>query len=89
MHNEGIYDLNKKYKEDKGLLSHKVLNLILYDVWESLYGKEFADSEVGVESKRTDIYKQAWDWALSINSSERMKIFNQLKAGEKAENLIH
>ena len=31
---------------------HRILFLYLYDVWESLYGKEFADQQVVIESGR-------------------------------------
>jgi hypothetical protein len=41
-----------------------VLYLFLYDVWESLWGKNFADRQVEIESGRTGLYdyKTAWKW---------------------------
>jgi len=34
---------------------HRVLFLFLYDVWESLWGKDFADAQVKIESGRTGL----------------------------------
>ena len=52
---------------------HRVLDLFLYDVWESLWGKDFADMQVRVESGLTGLYDydSAWKWALSISKAER------------------
>jgi hypothetical protein len=46
---------------------HRVLFLVLYDVWESLYGQGFADEQVEVEKRRQGVYdyKTAWEWALA------------------------
>ncbi len=88
LHDYGIYDLSNRITEDRGLLSHKVLNLILYDIWVSLFGKDFADEQVAVEAGRTPMYKEAWDWALSKTSAERATIFSHLKSGIAAETII-
>jgi hypothetical protein len=52
---------------------HRVLNLFLYDAWESLWGKDFADRQVEVESGRRGLYdyESAWRWALSLSKDER------------------
>jgi hypothetical protein len=52
---------------------HRVLDLFLYDVWESLWGMTFADAQVVVESGRTGLYDyaSAWKWALSLGKAER------------------
>ena len=52
-------------KAENSLEAHKLINGILYDAWVSLYGKEFADTMVKIESERTPIYKEAWDWTFS------------------------
>ncbi len=52
-------------KAENSLEAHKLINNILYDAWTSLYGKEFADTMVKVESERTPMYKEAWDWTFS------------------------
>lgn len=56
---------------------HRVLFLFLYDVLESLWGKDFADSQVRFESGLTGIYdyESAWRWALSISKGERASRF--------------
>ena len=56
---------------------HRVLFLFLYDVWESLWGRDFADEQVTVESRRTGLYDYAtaWKWALSMSKAERAARF--------------
>lgn len=56
---------------------HRLLFLFLYDVWESLWGKGFADEQVEIESRRTGLYdyKTAWKWALSISKDQRASRF--------------
>ena len=59
---------------------HRKLFLVLYDIWVALYGKEFADQNVVVESKRKGIYdyESAWNWALAMSSEERAAKFKAL-----------
>ena len=56
---------------------HRVLYLFLYEVWESLWGKAFADAQVKIESGRTGLYdyESAWKWARSISKEERASRF--------------
>jgi hypothetical protein len=56
---------------------HRVLFLFLYDVLESLWGKDFADAQVRFESGLTGLYDydSAWKWALSIGKAERASRF--------------
>jgi ketosteroid isomerase-like protein len=65
----------------KQLDEHRVLFLILYDIWEKLYGKEFADKAVEVEKQRKGIYdyESAWQWALSLSKEERTAEFKELR----------
>jgi proline iminopeptidase len=65
----------------KQLDEHRVLFLILYDIWEKLYGREFADHAVAVEKKRKGIYdyESAWQWALSLTKEERAAQFKELR----------
>ena len=60
---------------------HRVLFLILYDIWEKLYGKEFAESQVEVEKKRKGLYdyESAWQWALSLSKADRAAQFKELR----------
>ncbi|MDE1975249.1 MAG: hypothetical protein KGI49_01925 [Patescibacteria group bacterium] len=73
-----------KYKDAKeypsSLDNHKVLFLFLYDAYESIYGKDFADSAVKRDSEQLNgLYKEAWDFALSFKTKEdRLKKFKEL-----------
>jgi len=64
-------------KRPKDLDEHRILFLYLYDVWEILYGKDFADQQVEVEKRRKGLYdyESAWNWALSMNKDERASRF--------------
>ena len=58
---------------------HKVLNLILYDIWTELYGKKFANKVKEWESNsRSGVYKKAWEWALSFDKTTRALKFKKL-----------
>lgn len=54
-----------------------MLFLFLYDVWASLWGKDFAATQVRIENGRTGLYDyaSAWKWALSISKDERASRF--------------
>jgi hypothetical protein len=56
---------------------HRILFLYLYDVWEGLYGKAFADQQVVIESGRKGIYDYdtAWKWAMAIGKEDRASRF--------------
>ena len=59
--------------------AHKLLDLILYDIWTDLYGKEFADNAVKWERKiLREEYRKAWDWALTFSKEERVEKFCKL-----------
>jgi hypothetical protein len=57
----------------KGDEDHPYLFLYLYDVWTDLFGKEFADEQVKVESGRRGYYdyETAWRNALAMAPEER------------------
>src|SRR5688572_11869969 len=57
---------------------HKVLFLILYDVWVELYGKKFADEQVEIEKSRRGPYPAAWKYALGMTKKEREKKFVEI-----------
>lgn len=60
---------------------HRVLNLVLYDVWVSLWGNEFAVRQVQVESNQRGRYdyESAWRWALSLTSEQRLARFAEIR----------
>jgi hypothetical protein len=59
---------------------HRVLFLVLYDLWERLWGRDFADQQVSVESGRTGLYDyaSAWRWALSLGKEQRASRFAEI-----------
>lgn len=59
---------------------HRILFLVLYDIWEKLYGKDFADRMVEVEKKRRGRYdyESAWKWVLVMSKEERAAKFKAL-----------
>ncbi len=64
-------------KRPKDLDEHRLLFLYLYDLYESLYGKEFADNQVafGKTLKGLYDYDAAWNWALAMSREERSSRF--------------
>jgi hypothetical protein len=52
----------------------------LYDVWEWLYGRDFADEQVEVEKRRKGVYhyEAAWAWALVQSPEERAQRFRAI-----------
>ncbi len=85
VHELGHRLLESLSSRPEGLDEHQTLNLFLYDSWFELFGKNFADMMVGVESERKGIYdyKKAWDWFLSLSkddgSSLRIKLSDKNK----------
>jgi hypothetical protein len=67
-------------KRPKDLDEHRLLFLYLYDLQESLYGKEFADSQVAFEKtlKGSYDYDAAWNWALGMSRDERLAKFGEV-----------
>jgi hypothetical protein len=69
-------------KEDE---SHPYLFLYLYDVWTQLYGREFADQQVKVESARKGLYDydRAWKEALALTETQRKERWQNFLASQK------
>jgi hypothetical protein len=67
-------------KRPKDLDEHRLLFLFLYDLWESLYGKEFADKEVAWERTLKGVYDYdaAWTWALAMSKERRQSRFHDI-----------
>jgi len=67
-------------EQEKTYEVHRVLNLVLYDVWSDLYGEDFAkrnvEAEIGL--KTSQIYKKAWKWALSMSREKRKEMILKL-----------
>jgi hypothetical protein len=54
---------------------HPTIFLFVYDVWVELWGKEFADEQVQIESARRGLYdyESAWKDALALGADARAK----------------
>lgn len=67
-------------KRPKELDEHRLLFLYLYDLYDDLYGREFADGQVafGRTLKGLYDYDGAWNWALSMSRDERRLMFEQV-----------
>lgn len=71
-----ILKLIKKSTEEL----HKVIDLILYDIWTDLLGKEGAEDNKEVEIGYGNLdYKRTWEWALSFSKEERAKKFQEMR----------
>jgi hypothetical protein len=60
---------------------HRLLYLFLYDVWDDLYGRDYADRMVAIERQiagRYD-YAGAWDWARAMTRAERQARLAKLR----------
>ncbi|MCL5435141.1 MAG: hypothetical protein M1405_02015 [Patescibacteria group bacterium] len=76
-----------KWEKIKGkngfyLLTHRPVDLILYDIWVELYEEDFAKKHVKHEinlwnEKGISPYKAAWDWALSMTKEQRQKLWRK------------
>jgi hypothetical protein len=73
-------------RRPQDLDEHRLLFLYLYDLYEDLYGKEFADGQVafGKTLKGLYDYESAWNRALAMSRQERLSKFAEvLKANRK------
>lgn len=68
-----------------GRAVHKLLDLVLYDIYIKVYGRTFARDQVALEKSQNPDYEDAWQWALSKNYEERQLAFEKYKqeSGDK------
>lgn len=59
--------------------AHKLLDLVLYDIWDELYGTLYADRLLKVEQGFDDHYREAWEYAIALSRDQRHREFNELK----------
>jgi hypothetical protein len=61
---------------------HPLIFVFVYDVWLQLWGKEFADAQVAVESARRGRYdyETAWRDALALGAAARAERWSKLVA---------
>jgi hypothetical protein len=64
---------------------HRLLFLYLYEAWDILGGKEFADRQVVIESARKGIYdyEAAWKWAMAQTKEQRAARFAEVVRANK------
>lgn len=79
IHELGHRLISPLHNRVEDLDEHQHLNLFLHDVWIKLYGKEFADEMVAVESKRKGLYdyEGAWKWSLNLSAEEKSSIWQK------------
>ena len=77
IHELGHRLISQLKKRPRDLDEHRVLFLILHDIWVKLYGKGFADEQVDVEKARQGVYdyRAAWEWVLSLDEGQRAARF--------------
>lgn len=80
IHELGHRHIAQLKRRPADLDEHHVLFLFLYDVWEELYGKRFAEEQVAVEKERkgTYDYESAWEWALALGKEARARRFKEI-----------
>jgi hypothetical protein len=64
------------------LEEHPIIFLFVYDVWVKLWGQDFADEQVAVESERRGRYdyESAWRDALALGPEGRARRWSQFVA---------
>lgn len=64
---------------------HRVLFLVLYEVWVAQWGDEFALRQVQFESGLRGVYdyESAWRWTLSLTSAQRAARFSEIKRANR------
>jgi hypothetical protein len=85
VHENGHRLIAQLTNRPRDLDEHRVLFMFLYDVWESLWGKDFADQQVTFERGLRGLYDydSAWTWALSISKNERASRFAAIVAANR------
>ena len=66
----------------KDFEEHPVIFLFVYDAWVELWGQEFADAQVAVESRRRGRYDYAGAWkdALALGKTGRAEAWAKFRA---------
>jgi hypothetical protein len=59
---------------------HKIIDLILFDIWTDLFGKDKAKENMNHEISYGCLdYKNTWEWALSFSREDRKTKFEEMK----------
>lgn len=58
---------------------HKIIDLILYDIWVKILGEKIAKESIEKEIGYGDpVYKNAWEWALGFTKDARKEKFAEM-----------
>jgi hypothetical protein len=81
VHELGHRFINQLKNRKDDIDEHRTLFLFLYDMWVELWGKDFADNQVKIESGRKGVYdyEGAWKWAMELSKEERVDLFKGIK----------
>lgn len=85
IHELGHRLIEQLIKRPDNLDEHQILFLILSDIWTELYGQNFADEMIKIESARKGHYdyESGWNNILSLTKEERCEKFNFIKEQNK------
>lgn len=63
-----------------GVDGHMTLYLVLDEVWERVWGEQFAKERIAEESgwQASYDYSHAWSWSRSLPRAERVRLWNEL-----------
>ena len=80
-----VHELSHRLITDlvpKDFEEHPVIFLFVYDAWVELWGQDFADAQVAVESRRRGVYDYdgAWKDALALGKSGRAEAWAKFRA---------
>jgi hypothetical protein len=83
-----VHELSHRLIADlvsKDFEEHPVIFLFVYDVWVELWGKEFADAQVAVESSRRGHYdyEAGWRDALALGARTRANRWSKFIADQQ------
>jgi hypothetical protein len=77
-----LVDNNFWFKKNKNIteIVHKIIDLILFDIWTDLFGESKAKENINHEISYGCLdYKNAWEWALSFSKEDRKNKFKEMK----------
>ena len=60
------------YQPGRDREEHELIDLFLYDAWCDLWGEEFAQRQVAVESGYRSFYREAWEATLALDRAGRV-----------------
>lgn len=73
-----VHELSHRYMVELAGLHcfdevHDPLSVVLAEVWEHLWGREFVEEQAAVESRRSARYERSWSRALALSQDARRR----------------